>query len=168
MMADMRRTALVAFLLVSAAPLVALAKQPPPAERAQLTPRDLAVASQFIAPCCWTQTLDVHQSDIAKQLRYEIHDRLEAGDTPDAIKADLVSRYGERIVAVPDDAPLGAVATGLFIAVLLAGLGMFALGLRWRKRSREHADEEPAEPHRAGGASGDEWDERLDAELRDI
>ena len=53
------------------------------------------------APCCWQQTLDVHASPIAAELRAEIRTRVAAGEDVPTIEADLVQRYGERVRAVP-------------------------------------------------------------------
>ncbi|HTU57430.1 MAG TPA: cytochrome c-type biogenesis protein CcmH, partial [Polyangiales bacterium] len=56
---------------------------------------------RLIAPCCWTQTLDIHDSPIADQLRTEIATRLRAGEPAAKIEDDLAARYGEKIRAVP-------------------------------------------------------------------
>jgi cytochrome c-type biogenesis protein CcmH len=130
-----------------------------------------AIASRLLAPCCWNQTLDVHTSDVALNLRREIRTRLAAGESASAVEADLVARYGDRIRAVPDGSPLGRVAGASLVLVALAGLGILLLGLRWRRRAREatadggaaHADPTPA-PR----GPDDPWDERLEAELREL
>lgn len=55
----------------------------------------------LVAPCCWTEPLDVHDSPLAHELRDEISARLGRGEPALAIEQDLVARYGERIRAVP-------------------------------------------------------------------
>jgi cytochrome c-type biogenesis protein CcmH len=119
---------------------------------------------RLLSPCCWEknggQTLDVHGSPVADQLRREIRRRLKAGETPEAVEADLVKRYTTRILAVPKDNPLPSV--GPVLALGLAGGfgGAIWLILRWRRR----ASEAVGTPAPSAGAK-DEWDRRLDAEL---
>lgn len=116
------------------------------------------------APCCWKttgQTLDIHGSESAYALRREIRRRLKAGETPEAIEASIVARYGEGILAVPNESPLPTVAVGL--AVVMAGAGAFALNLlmRWRRKGTGKPQAEPAEGR-------DELDDRIDAELKQL
>lgn len=89
-------------------------------------------ACVLLAPCCWQQTLDVHESPLATELREEIRGRLIAHETPEAIETDMVSRYGDRIRAVPKGGdprlPLGLLTVGL---ALLVGVGLFFLVRSW-------------------------------------
>jgi cytochrome c-type biogenesis protein CcmH len=123
---------------------------------------------RLLAPCCWAQTLDIHGSEIANELRREIRTRLKAGESPEAVEQNLVSRYGERIRAVPDRVPLNTMGTlGWLAVVASAGFLTYVLW-RWRKRSqsgqvgssgnRIAGEKEPTEAS----------DERLDSELRRI
>jgi cytochrome c-type biogenesis protein CcmH len=128
---------------------------PPPGEGALL--------GRLLAPCCWDQTLDVHESPTVDGLRAEIRGRLLAGVAPEAIEADLVARYGERIRALQPGDPLGSVALAVVGLSLVAGAGLLALMRRWASRRAVPAgspapDDTPA--------AGDAWDERLDEELR--
>lgn len=54
---------------------------------------------RLMAPCCWRETLDVHSSPVASQLRTEIRDRFAKGDSPQGIENDLAARFGPRIRA---------------------------------------------------------------------
>jgi cytochrome c-type biogenesis protein CcmH len=115
------------------------------------------------APCCWNQTIDIHGSEVSQSLRREIRERLRAGESADAIEASIVTRYGDRVLAVPPGSPLKRVAVVLSVALLGAGVGAGALLLRWRRRSRPRPE---GESQRAEGRTASELDERLDAELR--
>ena len=49
---------------------------------------------RIMAPCCWNQTIDIHGSEPAYELRREIRKRLKAGESADAIEASFVQRCG--------------------------------------------------------------------------
>lgn len=120
-----------------------------------------ALEGRIMAPCCWVQTIDIHGSEIASELRVEIRKRLRAGETSDAIEASLVQRYGPRILAVPPGSPLKSVATLLALGLVGAGAGALVMLKRWRGRTVALAA--PA-PKNAGNDA--QLDARLDAELR--
>jgi cytochrome c-type biogenesis protein CcmH len=125
-------------------------------------PGERALAARLLAPCCWDQTLDVHESELARELRREIHARLRRGEAADAIEQDLVARYGERLRAAPSSGTLGKVALALLLAIAATFLGIFALLRSWRSNAAQAAP--------AGGtlaAVRDEYDDRLDEELRE-
>ncbi|WP_437525374.1 cytochrome c-type biogenesis protein CcmH [Sorangium sp. So ce726] len=125
-------------------------------------PGERALAARLLAPCCWDQTLDVHESEVARDLRREIHTRLRRGEVADAIEQDLVARYGERLRAAPSSGTLGKVALGLLLGIAVTFLGIFALLRSWRSNAAQAAP--------SGGtlaAVRDEYDDRLDDELRE-
>ncbi len=124
-------------------------------------PGAAALEGRIMAPCCWMQTIDIHGSEIANELRVEIRKRLRAGESADAIQASLVQRYGERILAVPPGSPLKSVATLLALGLMGAGAGALVMLKRWRGRSVSPAG--PA-PKKLGNDA--QLDARLDAELR--
>lgn len=115
-------------------------------------PRLEALEERFIAPCCWAEPLSVHDSPLAHELREELRTRLERGETPAAIEASLVDRYGERVLSTPPG--IEPVALGVLAAILLAALTLGA-AVRRRAGTRASGSEGPAGPS----------DARLDAEL---
>ena len=125
-------------------------------------PSAKALEARLLAPCCFGGTLDVHDSDIARDLRVEIERRVGAGEGTDRIEADLVERYGERILAMPN--PRAWSVTTLAVALAI-GFAMIVLALRTRswvaETSRSATATGPAGPR-------DEYDVRLDAELEDL
>jgi cytochrome c-type biogenesis protein CcmH/NrfF len=134
----------------------------------EYVPGAALLEGQLLAPCCWDasrQTLDIHGSPIANELRTEIRRRLKAGETTDAIKADLVNRYTTKILAVPPDNPLKHMGTVLTVGLLGAGVLAARMVLRWRKKSP--AVPLAPVPASASGAAHDEWDDRIDQELQD-
>ncbi|MBX3181568.1 MAG: cytochrome c-type biogenesis protein CcmH [Polyangiaceae bacterium] len=117
---------------------------------------------RLLAPCCWDtskQTLDIHDSPVANALKSEIRARLKAGETADAIEADLVARYGEKIRAVPEGNPLRRVGLLLSVLVAAAGVGLGYKLVGWRRRR------EASLPAPEVGGERDAWDDALDAEL---
>lgn len=122
-------------------------------------PGEAALQARLIAPCCWNQTLDIHESEVATELRAEIHARLSAGERSAAIEDDLARRFGERIRAVPPGRDVrGDWSIGLGIAALLFG-GLLVMMVRgWIRRAPK---EEPLPP-----SPRTEEDARLDDELR--
>lgn len=120
----------------------------------------LAVEARLLAPCCWNQTLEVHASPLADELRAEIRARLAAGETGAAIEDDLAARYGERIRALPrGEDPLRSLGPGVALGLLVVGGVLLLVGRRWRARSTEAA------PTPTRSLPDGVTDARLDAEL---
>jgi cytochrome c-type biogenesis protein CcmH/NrfF len=76
---------------------------------------------RLMAPCCWRETLDTHESPTASDLRREIRTRVANGEPLSAIEADLLRRHGPGLRAtLPEN--LGYVLFGfacLFGTVIL-------------------------------------------------
>jgi cytochrome c-type biogenesis protein CcmH len=126
-----------------------------------------ALQSRLLAPCCWNQTIDIHESEVTRALRAEIRRRLKAGDSPEEIEEDLVARYGPRIRAVPRGGALTGMGWWLVAAFVAAGVGVGGLVVRWARRGRGEGGATRGEGEAAAEATErDEWDERIDEELR--
>jgi cytochrome c-type biogenesis protein CcmH len=155
--------------LVALTPARALARDPGPTpaassdELAAQVPAtgERSIERRLFAPCCYTQTLDLHESEIAHDLRLEIRRRLGAGEAADVIEQSLVRRYGERIRAVPEQDPMRLIAPAMLLSAGLAGILVLRLLRRWKRRSEEMARLSPVV-----AAGPDAYDDRLDAELR--
>ena len=168
----MKRIGIAATALLAAAlavaPSLALAQSDEEVEDPQkyaeefqgYVPGASALEGRIMAPCCWTQTIDIHGSPIANDLRREIRKRLRAGESADAIQASFVSRYGDKILAVPPGSPLKTFATLVALGMVGAGAGALVMLKRWRGRSLVPA----GTPKKAAGDA--QLDARLDAELR--
>jgi cytochrome c-type biogenesis protein CcmH len=129
---------------------------------------------RIMAPCCWQGTIDSHGSPISNELRIEIRKRLKAGESPDAIEASFVQRYGPKVIAVPDSFPIARIATLLFLGFGVAGYGAYRMLGRWSKAGagsaaaggKGKAEDETAPS--GGEPKRDALDERLDRELAEI
>lgn len=142
----------------------------PPAEKGDFSEAvegASALEGRIRAPCCWNQTLDIHGSPVANELRREIRKRLKAGETQEAIQADIVRRYGEKVLAVPPGNPLKDVGVLLSLAFGAAGIAAGAMLLRWRRRAQAERmaelDEDEKKPKKK--RERDAYDEQIDAEL---
>jgi cytochrome c-type biogenesis protein CcmH/NrfF len=60
------------------------------------------IEARLMAPCCYTQTIDVHESDIAQQMRSEVTEMVMEGKSEPEIITYYKTEYGESILAVPD------------------------------------------------------------------
>ncbi|WP_437942322.1 cytochrome c-type biogenesis protein CcmH [Sorangium sp. So ce341] len=162
-----RRAAALAAAMAVVAPSGTAEPAPPGEAAAEIVdatpaPGEKALAARLLAPCCWNQTLDVHESAVTSELRREIRARLRRGETADAIEQDLVARYGERLRAAPSSGVLGKVALALMLGIAATFLGVFALLRSWRRGAAQPSPSSGA----VTAAVRDEYDERLDDELR--
>jgi len=129
---------------------------------ATAAPGEAIVEGRLLAPCCYLQTLDVHESPMAAELRLEVRKRLAAGESPEAVEDDFASRYGERVRAVPKGRdPRGSMFLAVTGVLVAAGLGLAALVRRWRRTTIDTATAPVSEGR-------DPLDERIDAELREL
>ncbi len=91
------------------------------------------VARQLYCPVCENIPLDVCGTQACAQWRDEIRLQLQAGKSEQAVIADFVARYGDRVVGTPQDPTLrglSLVTPWLLSAVALSvALGIF---VRWR------------------------------------
>lgn len=152
--------ALLVIGIAASSPLPALSAEPR-AGQEHPAKGEAALLGRLVAPCCWTQTLDVHAGPMADSLRAEVRTRLAAGEAPSSIEDDLVARYGPRIRSSASERPL--VWAGLGVGALsLLSIGMLLFTIRrWVRRSARAAAAFPAP-----SAERDADDERLDEELR--
>lgn len=121
---------------------------------------------KIIAPCCWTQTIDIHGSPVSTELRQEIRQRLTAGESAEAIEHSLVERYGPKILAIPVGSQLGSAGSFLGVAMGAAGVGAVVLLRRWQRRSKP--TERKADKAEAAKPSDAALDARIDAELASL
>ena len=123
---------------------------------------------RLLAPCCWTQTLDIHGSPASTEIRREIRRRLRAGEEPNVIEASLVARHGKKILAVPEGSPLGKLALLLLVGIVGAAFLVGRTLLRWNVEPSGVGPEQPKTNDEATGAERDDWDARLDEELGEL
>ena len=78
---------------------------------------------RLMAPCCYTQTIDVHSSEVAETMRQEVLQMVKSGMDENLIFAHYKAIYGEQILAVPDGM-LGKLAFAIPISSATAALAI--------------------------------------------
>lgn len=99
---------------------------------------------QIIAPCCWNETLDLHHSPAADELRNEIASALIAGKDAESIKNQLVAQHGSRILAMPGGLQGRLLVIAPWVALAL-GLTFVAFAIRRLRRRSTRRNDEAAE-----------------------
>lgn len=117
------------FLTFSAAPAAA--------ESGSLTPEQESLAGridgQLIAPCCYTQTVSVHDSQKAEEIKMQVRLLIAQGMGEGEIVDSFVAQYGEEILAAPRASGFNWLAYLLPALVVLVAMGGVAVLLvRWR------------------------------------
>ena len=118
-----------------------------------------ALEERLLAPCCWRQSLRVHQSPVATELRAEIGRRLAAGEPPAQVERELIERYGEEMRALPRGHDPRWMLGG--IAALAVAAGMVVV-VQVGRRFRRAVPPETARP------LAPEESDRLDDELAQL
>lgn len=86
---------------------------------------------------CQNQNLADSDAPLAQDLRQEIYDMMQAGQTDDQIKTFMVDRYGDFVLYRP---PVQGNTLALWvIPIALLGVGAIAVGLTVRNRNRKLA-----------------------------
>jgi len=99
-----------------------------------------------LAPCCYTESVAQHTSDIAFKLRVEIANSVSQGKTDREILDAFAARYGARVLVDPRTLPK---TWALLVPWTVAGLGALAAALilrRWRAATQAPAANLPHFP----------------------
>ena len=132
------------------------------------TPKEQAwdLAHELMSPFCPGKLLSECTSSLAGELREDVAKRIAAGETRDAVKADLIRQYGKEILGAPE-----AEGVGLLAWVLPALLGVLTFGgIGWKIARAARAGQEAAlaSPLVASAGADASTLSRLDDELRDL
>ncbi|MFQ5946357.1 MAG: cytochrome c-type biogenesis protein CcmH [Anaerolineae bacterium] len=101
-----------------------------------------SLAAELRCPVCQNLSVADSPSEMARQMRDLIRERLRQGERPEAVKAYLVERYGEWILLVPPPRGFSLLAWVAPFLGLGGGLaGSFLLLRRWVRRSPRTARE---------------------------
>lgn len=94
------------------------------------------VSAELRCPVCQGLSVADSPSRMANQMRDLIRERLEAGESPEAVKAYFVERYGEWILLAPKQEGFNLLVWVLpFVGLGGGAVGLFLVLRRWQKRS---------------------------------
>lgn len=135
-----------------------------PALSPELERQARELEATFVAPCCWSQQVSVHQSPAADEVRRDIRRRLARGETREQIIDDYVVQFGERILVVP---PARGYKLALYllppVLLVASGAGIVVLVRRMTAHRAAAAAQATAPQVPEAG-----YDSRLDEELREL
>lgn len=94
--------------------------------------RILRLEKGILAPCCYTEPVSSHQSEIAVKIRLEIERLADQGRSDEEILGEYVRRYGAKVLLDPRTRPQ---PWSLIAPWAMTGLGAIGVGgLIWRWR----------------------------------
>jgi len=102
---------------------------PPTGEKLEALTRE--VASQLRCPVCRQLSVEDSQAELSREVKDLIRERLAAGESPEAVKAYFVSKYGEWILLAPPKRGFTLLVWVLPLAAL--GGGALVLGVFFRR-----------------------------------
>ncbi|HUQ40321.1 MAG TPA: cytochrome c-type biogenesis protein CcmH [Acidimicrobiales bacterium] len=96
--------------------------------------RSARIARSVRCPTCRGLSAGESDAKAAVAVRDEIRRRVARGQSDDAIRAYLVSRYGDDILLAPPSSGVGLAVWALpAVAFVLGALGLAAAFVRWRR-----------------------------------
>jgi cytochrome c-type biogenesis protein CcmH len=135
-----------------------------PAAASESRPTQGELESELMCPICAGETLAQSDTAPAQRIKAYIASRIADGATKSQIKDELVTQWGQRILAAPPRHGFNLLAWVLPLVGIVGGAGIMGF-LAWRwTRVRE---QEPAPQQFAlnGHPLGPEEERRLDEEL---
>src|SRR5271165_7459151 len=152
-MRRLRLALLLAFALLAAGPAFAVQSDEVMKDPA-LEARARALSAELRCMVCQNQSIDDSDAPLARDIRLLIRERIGKGETNDAVRAYLVSRYGDFILLKP---PFKPETLLLWLsAPLTLGLGVAAVLFARRRASLATEALSPDEESRLKALTGDE------------
>ena len=125
---------LIALAAGIAALTIVAVRGDPPASRAQQVQQ---IAAGLHCPICKDLSVADSPAPLAQQMRQEIAQKLDAGESANQIRADFVAAYGDSVLMSPPRQGFAGAAYYLPLLVLAAGLiAAVVLLRRWLRTSR--------------------------------
>ena len=98
--------------------------------------RTARLERSLMAPCCWSQNIAVHDSEIAREMRRQVAAWVAGGRSDAEILGEFKKQYGRRILTEPEGV-LHFWLTFVPAAATIAGLAVVLWMLRrWRRAAK--------------------------------
>lgn len=104
------------------------------------------IEKSVLAPCCYTEPVSNHQSEISVKMRVEIAKWVEAGKTDREILDTYVQRYGSKVLVDPRSIPGGWTPWIPWLTAILGALLVLWLVHRWRSNPPPAAPSDSEQP----------------------
>lgn len=124
------------------------------------------IEEKLVAPCCWSQPVSEHDSEISTQIRSEVAGMLAAGKSRDEILDFYVARYGERILVTPRAKGFNSLAYILPWAAL--PIGAWILILLLRKMRAQAPAPAPSTAAAVPATHDSRYDSIIEREMREL
>ncbi len=118
-------------LLLTLLPLLVFAET---AEQPQVRVDRLEHA--VLAPCCYTESVAIHQSEIAVKMRLEITKWVAAGKSDQEILDTYAGLYGDKVLVDPRTVPRGWTPYFPWLVLILGAFLVAWLLKRWSRAPR--------------------------------
>ena len=122
------------------------------------------IEKRLLAPCCYTQSIAEHGSDIAVQMRSEVAEMVADGKSEEEIVHHYRNVYGDRILIVPDGIT-GRILFSLPVAISILACGV--LYLCFRKMLRSGTKQRNSNVPQLRNAPSDTLREKIQREIGD-
>jgi cytochrome c-type biogenesis protein CcmH len=99
------------------------------------------IEDAVLAPCCYTEPVSHHQSEIAVKMRIEIATWVAAGRTDQEILDTYVQRYGAKVLVDPRTIPGSWTPWVPWLTLILGAVFALWLLRRWRADPAPDSDD---------------------------
>jgi cytochrome c-type biogenesis protein CcmH len=96
------------------------------------------IEGRIMAPCCYTQTIRDHDSQVAVDMRSEVTTMVASGKSEGEIITYYRTKYGETILVVPDGAT-GGMLTYTPVMIFLVSVGLLLFFIKKTASTRDAA-----------------------------
>lgn len=134
-----RRLGLLALLSVAglAALVVGCASQPDTLSAEEMEEEAQGIDKSLMCPVCPSETIDQSQTQLAKQMRDIVREKLAAGESREEILRFFEDRYGTSVLAEPPRSGFNLLVWVAPPVALAAGGLVLAVALRAMRRSHD-------------------------------
>jgi len=137
---------------------------------AQLSETEMKKAQSYlennlIAPCCFRGPIADHESQAADDMKKEISAMLASGKSISQIEDYYVSKYGEKILAVPRMEVFNSMS--FVMPVFMFALGVLIIALTIRRMVNRNLSKASV-PGSGATDLKDDMDDRIESELKEL